>query len=311
MIDIHHPHDSLFKYIFSNVENFKTFLKHFIPDIYKNLDLNSVKLLNTEKQAENKKKFFLDLAFECKLDNLNSQIYVVFEHKSYPDKLVPIQIMYYCASVWEQDLREKKDYTPIIPIVFYHGKQKWNIPKNLQEHFKNFPLKDYMIDFNYYLIDLSRLDDNYILKNIHDNLCLMATIYTMKNIFDDIKKLKPVVKELIIAHNQDCTYIILNYTVAITKKPEVIESMILETGGKEEMMLLTDKWKLEGLQEGLKKGYIKSILNLINLKFQPNPEELQTIENKLSSFEDEQKFEEVLRIVATADSFEEVKNKIL
>ncbi|ACN99160.1 conserved hypothetical protein [Sulfurihydrogenibium azorense Az-Fu1] len=87
--------------------------------------------------------------------------------------------------------------------------------------------------------------------------------------------------------------------------------MILETGGKEEMMLLTDKWKLEGLQEGLKKGYIKSILNLINLKFQPNPEELQTIENKLSSFEDEQKFEEVLRIVATADSFEEVKNKIL
>lgn len=56
MIDIHHPHDSLFKYIFSNVENFKTFLKHFIPDIYKNLDLNSVKLLNTEKQAENKKK---------------------------------------------------------------------------------------------------------------------------------------------------------------------------------------------------------------------------------------------------------------
>lgn len=168
-----------------------------------------------------------------------------------------------------------------------------------------------MIDFNYYLIDLSRLDDNYILKNIHDNLCLMATIYTMKNIFDDIKKLKPVVKELIIAHNQDCTYIILNYTVAITKKPEVIESMILETGGKEEMMLLTDKWKLEGLQEGLKKGYIKSILNLINLKFQPNPEELQTIENKLSSFEDEQKFEEVLRIVATADSFEEVKNKIL
>ena len=73
------------------------------------------------------------------------------------------------------------------------------------------------------------------------------------------------------------------------------------------MMLLTDKWEMEGL----KKGYIKSILNLINLKFQPNPEELQTIENKLSSFEDEQKFEEVLRIVATADSFEEVKNKIL
>ena len=139
----------------------------------------------------------------------------------------------------------------------------------------------------------------------------MATLYTMKNIFDDIEKLKPLVKELIIAHNQDCVYIILNYTVAITKKPEVIESIILEAGGDKDMMLLTEKWEMEGLKKGLKKGYIKSILNLIKLKFQPNPEELQRIENKLLSFEDEEKFEEVLKIVATADSFEEIKNKIL
>ncbi len=151
MIDIHHPHDSLFKYIFSNVDNLKTFFKHFIPDIYKSMDLDTLQLINTERQAENIKKFFLDLAFSCKVKGVDSNIYIVFEHKSYPDKLAPIQIMYYCASVWEQNIREKKDFTPIIPLV--------------------------------------------------------------------------------IAHYQNCVYIILDYTVAITKKPEIIENIILESGG--------------------------------------------------------------------------------
>jgi len=55
----------------------------------------------TEKENKKHKKYFLDLSVECNIGKTDSKVYIVFEHKSYYDKLTLIQILNYCLSIWE------------------------------------------------------------------------------------------------------------------------------------------------------------------------------------------------------------------
>jgi len=65
----------------------------------------------------------LDLLFSCKVEDQDAYIRIVLEHKSYLDKELPIQLLYYNAAIWEEATKEKDYYPPIINIVFYHGKE--------------------------------------------------------------------------------------------------------------------------------------------------------------------------------------------
>src|SRR5690625_3721170 len=61
-------------------------------------------------------------------------IYIfLFEHKSYEEKNISFQLLKYMIEIWENKLnKEKTDELPIvIPLVVYHGKQKWNIKRTL------------------------------------------------------------------------------------------------------------------------------------------------------------------------------------
>ena len=152
------PHDWFFKTIFSKEENTERFLKGFLPNLYNIIKPNSLKLLPTEKQSDKREKFFLDLSFECKLNtkaqNNNAILYFVFEHKSFPDKRTPSQIAYYKASIMEEDEKKSRPYTPVIPIVFYHGSKDWNIPKSIPD-LKHYPsnIRLFIHSLDYILIE--------------------------------------------------------------------------------------------------------------------------------------------------------------
>ena len=61
-ISIKHPHDSFFKKLFDNEENIRDFLRVYLPkDLVKNLDFESIKISDTEK--ENKKHNSTPLPF--------------------------------------------------------------------------------------------------------------------------------------------------------------------------------------------------------------------------------------------------------
>ena len=113
---LNNPHDEFFKLVFSRKDVVSEFLTSFL-----NLDINasSLSFIPLEKNTKYK-KYYLDLAFKTKYKNTDTQIYLLFEHKSYPDKNVYFQILSYALSVWQE---EKENLTPIIPIIFYHGKK--------------------------------------------------------------------------------------------------------------------------------------------------------------------------------------------
>jgi predicted transposase/invertase (TIGR01784 family) len=301
------PHDWFFKQMFSNPKSLQTVLDLFIPTLASKLDPFSITLVNTEKFSKKSKKFMLDLLFSCKINNEDTFIRFVFEHKSYVDKTLPVQLLYYNAVIWEEAIK-KEYYPPIINIVFYHGEREWNIPTNLPT-VKDKDLQEYTQKLNYILIDLNKIPDEELKNRISKNMDVILAMLVMKRIFDDIQNLRPIL-ELIIKHKSDSLFIILDYIVLVKKDAEKVEKILKEiSGGDEKLMTLTEKWKMEGWMKGKLEGRLeaqrKDIFKLIQLRFGNIPESLESFINKC---EDTDKLDEIFTKVALAKSVEELRD---
>jgi hypothetical protein len=207
----------------------------------------------------------LDFAIECKIKNTYSHIYIILEHKSYTDKSIFLQILNYASTIWEKDLKNQKSLTPIIPLVFYHGNKKWNIPTNLKDLFpipEN--IKSYILTFSYLLTDTNNIAPNVLKEILINNIYLYYGISFLKSIFNE-DELKEILKEVIgrfynnLKENKinEWDLIYLRFTIAYTSKridKEEIETIMKSIGGSEMESLLKNPWVEEGIKEGIKKG---------------------------------------------------------
>jgi len=310
------PHDSFFKQIFSDPKRVKLLLDIFAKDIGQ--EIHSITPVNTEKFSSKSQKFMLDLLFSCKVEDQDAYIRIVLEHKSYLDKELPVQLLYYNAAIWEEAIKEKEYYPPIINIVFYHGKGDWNIPTSLPV-FKNTKLEKYTSKLNYILIDLNKISDEDIISETHQDLCTQWAMLAMKHIFDSIESFMRVfelIADYILSHDyiekSHCIFLTLDYIVSVKNNPEEVESILKElTGGDKKIMTLTEKWKMEGLQEGLEKGLQKGLIkakkdaikSAVLIKFGVLPKEL---EEKIENTNDIQILDEMFKKVILAGKIEEI-----
>ena len=255
-INLKNPHDSFFKKLFDNEENVRDFLQAYLPkQLSANIDFSSVKIVDTEKENKKHKKYFLDLSVECKIGKTKSKIYIVFEHKSYHDKLTLMQILNYCLTIWESEIENKQEFlTPIVPFVFYHGKQKSKLKHNFHEYFKpNRALDGYLMDFKFVIFDTTEIENNDIIKSIN-NLYLSASLILMKNIFKDVQELKPILKEIITLEDDRVIrlfeYIVVNNDI---QEEEFIE-IVKEIKGDKKMASLAQRWIDKGFENGVQQG---------------------------------------------------------
>jgi len=251
-INLKHPHDSFFKKLFDNETNIKDFLKVYLPqDLSSQIDFNSIKISDSEKENKKHKKYYLDLSVDCKIKDTNSKIYILFEHKSYQDKLTLLQILNYSLTIWENEIENRqKTLTPIIPFIFYHGKTKSNLKNNFNEYFKNSQnIKDYLLNFKFIIFDTTQIEDYDIIKQI-DNLYLMSSLLLMKNIFKDIESLKPTLKEIIKLDDDRVIrlfeYIVVNKDI----QKEKFEEILIDIKGGDKMSSLAQRWLDEGILQG-------------------------------------------------------------
>ncbi len=268
-ISIKHPHDSFFKKLFDNEENIRDFLKAYLPkELSSEIDFNSLKISDTEKENKKHKKYYLDLCVDCLVSKTQTKIYIVFEHKSYYDKLTLIQTLNYCTTIWENEIENNQEHlTPIIPFIFYHGKTKSKLKHNFKEYFEpNRILDGYLMDFKFVIFDTTALENSDIINNIN-NLYLSASLLLMKNIFKDIKELKPVLKEIVTLDDERVIrlfeYIVVNKDI----EKEELKELISDIKGEKTMPTLAQRWldegRAEGIQIGIQKGIFETAMRMI------------------------------------------------
>ncbi len=124
---------------------------------------------------------FTDLLYEVALREHGAMfIGVLFEHKSYLDKLTALQVLRYMVRVWDYGLRQQAQLLPILPIVIYHGPETWTVTTHFQGLFElPAALRPYMPEYQYWLCDLSAYSD----AEVKGSVTLQVGWLLMKHIF--------------------------------------------------------------------------------------------------------------------------------
>ena len=89
--------------------------------------------------------------------------------------------------IWEYDFDMYRELRPILPIIFYHGKQKWEV-KPFEQYFGGGTLPSELLRFlprfEYLLTDLSQYEEVEV-RRMFGLLELQAGVLLMQKIFDE------------------------------------------------------------------------------------------------------------------------------
>ena len=141
---VQNPHDKFFKDTFSNPFVVRDFVKNYLPEpILKMVDLSELEIQNSSHVDEELSEVFSDMVFRTKINQRDGYLYFLFEHKSYPDRMVALQLLTYMVRIWNQKINKRIDtHIPvIIPMVIYHGETKWKISPKFSDLILNFDIQ--------------------------------------------------------------------------------------------------------------------------------------------------------------------------
>lgn len=181
---MNHPHDKLFKATFSQSDVVASLIEDlFPPALVAEIDVRTLVLTTNSYIDNDLKEHVADLVYECQFNNqVSFEIALLLEHKSYPDRHPHLQLLRYMLNRWQQEAQTNQGLTPIIPVLIYHGATAWSHRSLEAQMVKMHPeLRPYLPEFDYILIDLSRLSDKQILNFRSQFLALSASLLKYHN----------------------------------------------------------------------------------------------------------------------------------
>lgn len=125
-------------------------------DVFERLDLGTLVRETDSFIDEQLSEHFADLLFSVQYGKKPLRIALLLEHKSYPVRYPHLQLNQYLLNYWTHQIRQKQRPVPIIPIVVYHGRTRWN-QRPFAAYFTeaDTSLHRFLPAFDYLLFDLS------------------------------------------------------------------------------------------------------------------------------------------------------------
>jgi predicted transposase YdaD len=259
-------------------------------------------------------------------------VYVLFEHKSYFDRYVHLQLLEYMVKIWRLTIKQQKQgrqacLPVVIPLLICHGKRPW--PENTQRlsSLLKGPVKElsnYIPDFGFELYDLARFTDEQIKGTI------MARVVQLlfKYVFDPgLQKKLPDILSLmktLLEKDTGLQYFetILRYlfstmdNISAETIKEIAEKALSKQEG-EYIMTLAEKLrqegkaegKIEGKIEGKQEGLRDAIELGMTLKFPGHMDEVMEQVANLSDLEALKKIKDAIKTVTDASQILLLINK--
>ena len=91
------------------MDNTHSFLKHFLPDkVLQVMDLSSLEICKDSFVEKELSDYYSDMLYKVMLSGTPGYVYVLFEHKSYYDKYVYLQMLEYMVKIWRLFIKQQK-----------------------------------------------------------------------------------------------------------------------------------------------------------------------------------------------------------
>jgi predicted transposase/invertase (TIGR01784 family) len=269
MPEINNVHDNLFKNVFGNVDNTKAFLHKALPEtIIKAINFSKMSIDCTNYVSKKFKEGHSDIIVKTVMINkegkeLPTDIFVLMEHKSYRDEKIFIQLLLYMYLMWQKDLSDGNPLRVIIPLVFYHGKDEWDIPKSFLDKFAvSNEIKKFLLDFSYVLFDTKdwHFEEE---KNgeLRDNVFLLTAVTLMKCAFnEDFESVREIFKfwheSGFIREKENMLFFLAYLSETKDMDPEKLKEILEESkiNGGDIMPTLAQRLRDEGKEKWMNVG---------------------------------------------------------
>ena len=243
------PHDALVKATFSQVQYAADEFRTALPSaIVERLDLDQLQLCSGSFVDDELRAQYADLLYAVPLDGRQAFLYLLLEHQSTSDALMPFRLWRYMGQIWHRYLKDHPDATKlpvIIPLLLHHSDKGWTAATTIGELFDladdtRQALSDYLPQLRCLLDDLSVQADEalrarsmaampklvlWALKNARSNDDLVGALRSWLDVVEEILRAPNGVQAL---------SLILRYILKVSDaNPDELETLLANEVGNE------------------------------------------------------------------------------
>lgn len=331
---IQNPHDRFFKETWTDPEVAKDFLQTYLPQgILSAIDLDTLEICRDSFVTEELSEYFSDIFYRVEAGQKTGFIYFLFEHKSYPDGGIRLQLLGYMLEIWRQYRKEIRSgkLPPVVPLVMYHNEKEWVVDTSFSSavYIPNESFLEFIPDFRFILYDLSRYSD----EEIRGEVLLKVALLIMKHISDrELAPKLPGIFELLaelLAKDTGLKYLetLLKYILSGTEyvdEKDLASALRQVAGQSGEEMAMTAAERLvqmgkeqgieQGLQQGMIQGSVKSLAEglelAISIKF-GETDETRTVMDIIKTINDPARLRQIMNVVKNIPDIKELKAGLL
>ncbi|MEM1243296.1 MAG: Rpn family recombination-promoting nuclease/putative transposase [Pseudomonadota bacterium] len=170
MKKITNPHDKLFRASMMQIQVARDFLNAHLPRAMKQM-MNLDELHYVQKSFVDKKlqEQIVDVLYQTKIKDKTGYIYILCEHQSTVQKLLPLRMIKYILEIlsFHQDSYAGQEFPIIYPMIFYTGSKRYTQSTNFFDLFGNNKKRmQTILTQPLQLIEVNKLDDREQQKHI-------------------------------------------------------------------------------------------------------------------------------------------------
>ncbi|MFW5712012.1 MAG: Rpn family recombination-promoting nuclease/putative transposase [Spirochaetota bacterium] len=312
-------YDALFRRLFENPQVGSDFARHYLPAEYQNqIDFESAAIDRDTYIDDVVRRNYTDLLyrFDKKAGEGPLYLYLLYDHKSSPDKWVSIQLLRYIMLIYKKELEKKhppKILPEVFPVVFYHGTEEWTYSLQCADSIDALH-RAHVPHFEPLLFDLNRIDDKRLLGSVQTVVGLLSLKYIKYRFSEDL--VSYLLKEL---HRlpRESTFLHEFYMTLLKFKAEDELQTFLQMAREmnyrdmeEDIMTREQRLLKEGRQEGRNEGRVEglqdSLKRQLKKKFGLDTEESV----KINQVKDPAKLEAALDEILSAETKQQVLEKL-
>jgi hypothetical protein len=298
------PHDKLFKAVFSEPANAAAhFRRYLAPAVVGLLDLDAATLQNVSFVDDELRSKEADLLYEvpwtraansAEPERPAALLYLLFEHQSTVDPLMPRRLLSYMDRIWDRFVHDHPGSTrlpAILPLVLYHGAREWTAATRFGQLI-DVPdaarplVEPYLPMFEMILQDLPRMPDELLTGTTFDAVARILFKHgRSEHLTDVLLRLSEVLEVLATAglHRQ-CVAVEYVSLVNEHVERERLYAFVADHIGKgaaDMGLSLVERERRQGIEQGIEQGVAigraegnrQALLKLITLKYgAPTPQ---------------------------------------
>ena len=267
-------HDHSYKLLFSHADMVADLLRGFVHEPWVGeIDFASLEMVSGSYVADDLREREDDIIWRVRLGREWLYVYLLIEFQSSVDPFMAVRVLTYLGLLYQDIIRTgglaaERLLPPVLPVVLYNGRPRWNAPEEVAELIAAAPtgLDRYRPRLRYLLLDEGRYADSELapLRNVAAALFRMENSRTPHDVEQVLAALVEWLRSSEQASLRRAFTVWLKRVLLPGRMPGVDFNSLNELQEVKSMLAervieWTEEWQQQGVQKGFKKGIEQGI----------------------------------------------------